>query len=174
MNGLPFRRSFLAALLLAAALLGAGAATPPPPRLKPFDAGSLTVIREAYRGRPFILAFWSLHCAPCKDDLALLTAAHARYPQVAIVLVAADGPNDHAEVARTLAPLRLGRIEPWVFADDFAERIRYGVDPEWRGELPRAYFFEADHQAAAHSGVIDPAELESWLRRVTRPKAKSG
>ncbi len=158
-------------LLLVAMLAGLGAATAPRPTLKPFGPGSLAVIREANRGRPFILAFWSLHCAPCKEDIVLLTAIHARYPQVPIALVAADGPNEHAKVARSLAPLRLGAIESWAFADDFAERIRYSVDPEWRGELPRAYFFEADHQAAGRSGVLDPAELDAWLVRVTRSKS---
>lgn len=164
----------LLALSLLVLLTGPGASTVARPPVKPFDAGSLAAIREAQRGRPFLVAFWSLHCAPCKDDLALLTALHARYPQVAIFLVAADGPNEHAEVARYLAQFRLGRIEAWAFADDFAERIRYAVDPEWRGELPRAYFFDAGHRSTGHSGVLDAAELEAWLVRARPPKSASG
>jgi thiol-disulfide isomerase/thioredoxin len=156
------------ALLLVAVLAGLGAKPAPRPLLKPFDARSLAEIRQANQGRPFILAFWSLHCAPCKDDIGLLTAIHARYPGVAIALVAADGPNEHPEVARYLAQQPLGRIGPWAFADDFTERIRFSVDPEWRGELPRTYLFDGDHQITAHSGLLEAAALEAWLSRVTR------
>jgi thiol-disulfide isomerase/thioredoxin len=172
MKHLSRRLRYRFVLWMLAVCAGLGAASVP--ALQPFGPGSLEEIRKANRDRPFLIAFWSLHCAPCKEDLELLTAAHARYPQVPIVLVAADGPAEHAAVARYLGQWKLGRIGVWAFADDFAERIRYSVDPGWGGELPRTYFFEAGGSSTAHTGVLKAKELEAWFKRVMAPAKPSG
>jgi thiol-disulfide isomerase/thioredoxin len=140
--------------------------------LRPFDAKSLTVIRQTQAGRPFVLAFWSIHCAPCKDEIVLFAALKRKYPHVPILLVAADPPEVKAAVVRFLAGQQLGKIELWAFADGFAERVRYAVDPKWQGELPRTYFFDAAHRATARSGALDPEWVEAWFAQAAPPKAK--
>ena len=139
--------------------------------LKPFDATSLDAIRKAHADRPFVLAFWSIHCAPCKEEMDLLAALKRRHPHVPILLVSADPPSAKAAVVRFLEERRLGKIELWAFADEFAERVRYSVDRKWQGELPRTYFFDAKHRATAHSGVVDAQRAESWFVQAAAPKA---
>ncbi len=131
--------------------------------LRPFDAGSLAKIRQAHAGRPFILAFWSIHCAPCKTELAILKSIQRKYPKFPIVLVAADDPAAKAAVIRYLEKEKVEPMETWAYADEFEERVRYSVDPQWQGELPRSYFFDAAHRLTAHSGIIDPAWVETWM-----------
>ena len=58
-----------------------------------------------------------------------------------------------------------GPVETWMFADEFAERVRYAVDRTWRGELPRTYLFDAAHRAEARSGKLDQRWLQGWLAR---------
>lgn len=159
-------RGMLCGVLLAAACVGAA----PAEALKPFQPESLQQIREATRGRPFVLAFWSLHCAPCKEDMAVLKAVQAKYPQLRVILVSTDGPAEHPAVIRFLAQQGLGRVERWAFADDFEERLRFNVDPEWRGELPRTYLFDAEHRATTHSGVLDVRALDAWVARAVQPR----
>ncbi|MGE4630656.1 MAG: hypothetical protein AAEC86_09460 [Pseudohongiellaceae bacterium] len=50
-----------------------------------------------------------------------------------------------------------------MFADNFAERLRFSIDPNWYGELPRSYFFDAKHNMSSHSGIMTKALLPGWF-----------
>jgi hypothetical protein len=43
--------------------------------------------------------------------------------------------------------------------------LRYSVDRTWRGELPRAYFCEADGAGVVRSGVPDEKWAGDWFRQ---------
>lgn len=132
--------------------------------VRPFVRGSQRQIVSAHAGRPFILAFWSITCTNCRDDLALFGKLVKKYPDLELILVATDAPAQSREIAQTLQRYNLGRAESWVFADGFAERLRYEVDAQWYGELPRTYFYDAQGHILALSGVLDYAETERWIR----------
>lgn len=133
--------------------------------LRPFDVKSIGAVRAAHAGKPFILAFWSITCDPCRKEMKLWGPLQRKYPDLPIVLVATDAPADHAAVSAFLARHDLPGIETWAFADDFSERIRFAVDRKWRGELPRTYFFDSVHRAEGRSGAIDERAIEDWLKR---------
>lgn len=146
----------LAALVLSSAPLEAR-------EPKPFVAGSHTEIRATYAGRAFILAFWSLDCPHCHEELALFGQLRERDPALPVVLVATDSPEQGEAIATVLARYGLADVESWVFADAFSERLRFEVDPRWRGELPRTYLF-GPHGVRAVSGRITEEEIEVWRR----------
>ncbi len=150
-------RRALAYLLLACALPCAAQG------LRPFDAGSMEKIRTEQAGKPFVLAFWSVSCEPCRDEMPLWKAMRRKFPGVPIVLVAADPPAEHASAGRFLKQYDPGSVQRWAFADDFGERVRYSVDKGWRGELPRTYFYDASHRGEARSGVLDKNEVAAWF-----------
>lgn len=157
-------RAFFAALaLLASASLSAA-------ELRPFDAQSPKTIKQALAGKPFVLVFWSLYCAPCREEMAQWGALQRKYPNVPIVLVSTDSIQERRTVESFLGRYELGRVQTWIFADEFAERLRYAIDPSWRGELPRTYFFDSSHRAEARSGLTGAKQLETWItRRAARP-----
>jgi hypothetical protein len=130
--------------------------------LRPFVAGSMQQIRSAHAGRPFVLALWSLTCNHCQEELAQLGTLQRRHPQLNVVLISTDAPDDAEALTATLAHHGLARAEAWVYADAFAERLRFEIDPRWGGELPRTYFFDRAHAVTARSGALAPAELERW------------
>jgi hypothetical protein len=66
---------------------------------------------------------------------------------------------------RFLAQYDPGPVEVWAFADEFSERVRFAVDRTWRGELPRAYFFDATGRSEGHSGFVDNRWVENWIAR---------
>lgn len=133
--------------------------------LRPFLSDSLAQITAAREGRPFLLLLWSLDCPPCLKELAGLKALAREMDGRELVLVSTDGPSNSAAAARVLHDLGLGGLDNWIFADDYSERLRYHVDPDWFGELPRAYFYSADHNRRAHSGVLTPEQLQHWLQQ---------
>lgn len=142
---------------------GAGAA-----ELRGFDAGSLAEIRQSYAGKPFVLAFWSVHCEPCRAEMADWKVLRRRHPGIPVLLVAADAPGERATILKFLARYDPGPVERWAFADAFQERIRYAVDRSWRGELPRTYYYDAAHAVTVTSGAIRRAEVEAWMARQSR------
>lgn len=133
--------------------------------LKPFQTDSLAQITAAREGRPFLLLLWSLDCPPCLKELGQLQELAKTPAAQGLVLVSTDGPAQRADAQRTLQRLGLERLDNWIFADDFAARLRYHIDPDWFGELPRAYFYGADHRRTAKSGVLNPQWLQHWLQQ---------
>ena len=132
--------------------------------IKPFVRGSQQQIISAHAGKSFVIAFWSLSCTNCRDDLALFGKLAKKYRNLDLVLVATDTPEQKQEITSTLQRYRLGRAEFWVFADSFTERLRFEVDPQWYGELPRTYFFDADGRSTAVSGKIEHGQVEQWIK----------
>ena len=150
---------WLAALLLCLSAAASAQET------RPFVRGSQQAIVAAHQGKPFILALWSLDCTHCRDDLALLGRLQARYNKLDVVLVATDTPSQRSEIQTLLKHYALQRAESWVFADSYVERLRFEIDAQWYGELPRTYFFDADGNAAAVSGKILLQPTERWVNR---------
>jgi hypothetical protein len=146
-------KRWLAAALLVLALPAAAQ------ELKPFTPESLSQITASRAGRPFVLAFWSLTCAHCQQELA----DFGRRQTANLVLVSTDTPAERDVIRATLARHGLEKAEAWVFADDFAERLRHAVDRDWHGELPRSYFYGADGSHRAVTGRPDAVLVERWL-----------
>lgn len=152
----------LAALLVALTLsLPASAGEP-----ASFGVDSLAAIRARHVGRPFILALWSVNwCGHCIAELTMLGRIVQSGQALPLVLVSTDTPESATAIEATLKRLGLARQESWVFDDDIPERLRYAIDPAWRGELPRTYLYDTDHRRETVTGVLDEAALKDWLKR---------
>lgn len=143
-------------------------ASPPVHELRPFGAKSLDSIRKTNATKPFVLAFWSIHCEPCREEMAEWKSIQRRHPQVPIILVSTDLPSDRRTVIEFLSRYDPGPVERWMFADEFTERVRFAVDRAWRGELPRTYLFDAQHRSEARSGRFDRRWIETWISARSR------
>jgi thiol-disulfide isomerase/thioredoxin len=147
-----------AALYVATAAHGALAV-----EFRDFDAKTLANLRVEYAGRPFVLAFWSIHCEPCREEMGQWAPLQRRYPRVPIILVATDRTSERTALTKLLSRYDLNGVQTWTYADDFEERVRFAVDRSWRGELPRTYLFDAAHRAEARSGPAELGWIEPWL-----------
>lgn len=154
--------------LAAFALLIAGQAVAQ--ELKPFQRGSQQQIVSARAGKPFIVAFWSVNCIYCGAELAMFGKLLKKYPRLDLVLVSTDTLADELEIVAVLEKHALGRVEAWVYADSHADRLRFEVDPEWYGELPRTYFHGVHESVRAASGKIEQVEVERWIARQSSPR----
>jgi thiol-disulfide isomerase/thioredoxin len=151
-------------LCLALLWLWAAAAQAAPLAPKPFVPGSMKEVATAHAGKPFILAFWSLSCIHCKANLEQFGKLLRQHPNLPLVLVSTDSPEDGAAIMATLEKYGLEKQQTWVFADRFVERLYFEIDRRWRGELPRTYFYAATHQARTVSGKLDEAETARWVQ----------
>lgn len=137
-------------------------ATPLAP--KSFIQGSMKEVASTHAGKPFILAFWSLSCVHCKANLEQFGKLLQQHPQLSLVLVSTDTPEEREALMATLEKYRLEKLQTWVFADPFVERLHFEIDRRWRGELPRTYLYDATHQARAITGKLDEADTGRWVK----------
>jgi thiol-disulfide isomerase/thioredoxin len=132
--------------------------------IRPFTVGSMAAITGERSGRPFILSFWSATCAHCPAELKAIGALRKRYPKLEVVLVATDSPAESALLSEIAKGYGLGDVAQWVFADPQAERLRFEIDRNWYGELPKTYFFDRQHQVESVSGVVPQDRLANWAK----------
>jgi hypothetical protein len=137
--------------------------------LLPFIRGSWQQLRQAHAGRATIVHFWALSCAPCLAELPNWGTLMRERTGLDLVLIAADPAADEQKLTGTLAKAGLSRAESWTFADAFAERLRYEVDPRWRGELPYTVLIGKDGRTTAMTGVADLAAVRTWIDRQQNP-----
>lgn len=133
--------------------------------VKPFTSHSLESITQSREDQPFLLVLWSVECPPCLKELTLIRDLRAEYPTMNLVLIATDDRSAVSQVEGILSELELDNIESWIFSDSYVERLRFQIDPEWAGELPRSYFYSPGHHRSARSGALTEAQLRDWMGR---------
>jgi|GEM_PF-328181 len=133
--------------------------------LKAFRASSIDQITTKRAGQAFIMVLWSIDCPPCLKEFEYYQALKNQFTETNIVLISTDSPDDSALIKQVLIDHQLQTIDSWIFSDSLPERLRYKIDPNWYGELPRTYFYDADHQRKAHSGMVSQAQLQQWLQK---------
>ena len=73
-------------------------------------------------------------------------------------------PNASAAVQAMLDESGLSaRAENWMFNDNFVERLRYEIDPQWQGGIPRTLLIAADGTTTTLEGVADFVQIGAWL-----------
>lgn len=159
---MPARRQLLAAAAISALALMFGTANAAD-RVAVFDSAHAARIADSQRGKPFVLVVWSLDCVYCKRNFDALGKLRARHPELRVVTLATDSAEALPQVQQVLQRVSLTR-NAWVFGHEPQERLRYAVDPEWMGEMPRTYFYRADGQRQGVSGVISEGDWARHLR----------
>jgi thiol-disulfide isomerase/thioredoxin len=149
-------------------MLSATATATPTTNIHPFVTTSMQDILAARQGKPFILGLWSLSCTHCRDDLALLSSLSKKHPELELVLIATDNLDEADAATQTINRFSFGKMQHWIFADDFTEQLRYSIDRQWHGELPRTYFYDASHHMRAISGKLNAVETERWIQEQYR------
>jgi thiol-disulfide isomerase/thioredoxin len=156
-------RTWLLAASVAALLMGspeAGGAG----ELQPFVRGSWQQIRTGHAGRPFVVHFWGVTCGPCRVEMPHWGKLLAERRDLDLVLINADlVPDDPAAAFAMLAKAGLANADNWIFNDGFVERLRYEIDPRWRGEIPLTYLIGRDGTRTTLEGVADLAKIREWL-----------
>ncbi len=135
---------------------------------EPFSRGSWAALETAASRKPTIVHFWSLTCAPCMAELPHWPDLARRLPGIEVVLVNTDPPAQAETIAHAARRAGLGSLPQYGFADRFAARLRWEVDPDWQGELPRTDLLGRDGTRRHILGSIDRAMLQSWAKEQGR------
>ena len=133
-----------------------------------FGVDTFAEIKAARSGQAFLLSLWSIDCAPCRLEVEMLGELKKKDPSFPLVLISADSLEQRQTAHYLLEEYFLDGLTSWMFADNFSERLRYSIDPNWYGELPRSYLFDTTHVSTAHSGVLTEEQLAAFLSAISR------
>jgi thiol-disulfide isomerase/thioredoxin len=156
------------ALSVAVALLALLAAPAAALDFKPYGRGDFAKLRAAHAGRPFVAHFWSVVCPPCIAELPAWTKILQEKRGPDVVFVNTDLAADQPRAAARLEKAGLSEATHYGFADDFAERLYFEVDPTWRGELPYTALVDAKGDLVTVTGAVDDPLIVDWLARSAR------
>ncbi|MFA5982665.1 MAG: hypothetical protein WC782_01505 [Methylococcaceae bacterium] len=137
-------------------------------QLQPFNASSYQEILAANKEQAFVLVLWSTTCSSCLKDMDLLKNIHQEQPSFKIITLSTDDLSETDEIKTILSQHELGNLENWVFADPNSQKLRFQIDPKWYGELPRTYFFDAQHQRTGVSGAFSRDKFLAMLQKIVK------
>lgn len=138
--------------------------------IQDFVKGSLQDIKDQYKGKPFILSFWSVDCTYCFDEMKMFSSLKEKYPDLEVVLVSTDVNLDDETVNQVLDETGFEAKEVWVFADEIPARLYADVDENWRGELPNTLFLNSKHEYQSIMGEVKSDLVEKWLLYLVNEK----
>jgi hypothetical protein len=129
-----------------------------------FEPESMQQIIARHQGKPFVLMLWSLDCVYCKASLKTLSEESKRR-KLEIVTIAIDPAADPQALTQMRQRLAQAGLHgnAWAFGEAPPEQLRYAIDPNWYGELPRSYWFDGQGARTAYSGAIKRETLERLL-----------
>ncbi|MDH5766597.1 MAG: redoxin domain-containing protein [Gammaproteobacteria bacterium] len=130
--------------------------------LQLFDKNSYQEMVADNKQESYLLVFWSLDCPPCMTELSMLGKLHKQYPSLNIMLVSTDSIDQAGEINKLMKTYGLDQLPQWVFSDEPVQYLRYSIDPQWYGELPRSYFHQAQQRKAV-SGKLTQAQVVRWF-----------
>ena len=131
---------------------------------KPYARGSFAELRQAHAGRPLVVHFWSVTCAPCLAELSDWARLASEKKGIDIVFVNVDGEHDRVKAGARLEKAGLAGAVHYGFADDFLDRLFFEVDPTWRGELPFTAMIDSSGKLVAVAGLLDDPAIEGWFK----------
>ena len=144
-------------------LIASASAMEAPSALKPFERGTWQHLLRRHVGRPTLVHFWGVTCGPCKVELPLLGQFMKDHPGIDVITISADlVPNLSAATQSMLEKAGLSSAENFIFSDGFVERLRFEVDPNWQGDIPRTMLISRDGAITTIEGSAEIAELEKW------------
>lgn len=138
--------------------------------LQPFEPDSLQNIVKQHQGKPFVLFVWSLDCVYCQASLDHLAQAKRDNKALTVVTLSTDAASDPEAapmMQKRLSELNLTR-DAWAYGSATPEKLKYALDPKWYGEKPRSYWFNAQGERVAYSGVLNAATIKKLYKQVAK------
>ncbi len=133
--------------------------------LQEFKPDRFAQLLRSQNAQPFVLILWSLDCEFCQASLATLAQQKRQYPHLRIVTLATEqlaDPQAAALIKTKLQKLSLTQ-HAWAFGSAPPEQLRYAIDPQWRGEMPRSYWFDGHGGVRVQSGVINAEVVAQFI-----------
>lgn len=136
-------------------------------KIKSFQMDSYPTILEANKNQPFVLMIWSVTCSSCLAEMDIIKQVKQENPRINFVMLSVDGPDYYEQMKRIIKQKNLIEFEQWSFAEDNSSALRYVIDKQWYGEIPRTYFFNQQHKRIGISGLVNHEQYNQYLNKTS-------
>jgi thiol-disulfide isomerase/thioredoxin len=154
--------------LLATVLLNA--CTPEPPTSK---AATPAEIRETILAKKnlTLVHVWATWCAPCVEEFPELVHIMNEYPELHVLLISGDEPDELENVNAFLAEHHspLGSLVATALNSEFIEAL----SPQWAGSLPASFFYIDGKLVEGWEGKRTFREYKETIERLLKNKRSS-
>ncbi len=129
------------------------------------DGSNTERAMSEFRGRPVVINFWATWCAPCVEEIPMLSRLHAAQDgRVAFVGLGIDSPGNIVGYNARSKP-----SYPLIMAGAGGTELARAFGDE-QGSLPFTVLLGADGRVLErHLGKLDEATLARWLGEHVKP-----
>jgi thiol-disulfide isomerase/thioredoxin len=115
--------------------------------------------------KTYLVNFWAMWCAPCVKELPIILEYEKRHPEVEVLLVSLDFPNDIESKLRPFLKKK-GITSKVVLLDDpDANSWIDKIDPNWSGSIPFTIVFNKEARSFHERAFESIQDLENVINK---------
>ena len=130
--------------------------------LKPYQTGEWSSIVGSANGQPIAIHIWGVTCAPCAKEMPKWGKYLSKHKDDKVIFIQVDDVSMEM-MEQMLAKAHLGKANNYYLSAAFDERLRYEIDPKWRGETPITILIDRTGKAKREVGPVDFSKLQMWF-----------
>ena len=135
-----------------------------PMNLKPYQQGDWSSIIQSANGDPIAIHFWGVTCSACVKEMPQWGTFVEKNKNLKIIFIQVDDVSPEM-IKKMLSKAKLDNANNYYVSSPFDERLRYEIDPKWRGETPITILVNRKGQANRKTGPINFSQLSSWFNK---------
>jgi thiol-disulfide isomerase/thioredoxin len=130
--------------------------------LKPYQSGDWSNLVKTANGTPIAIHFWGVTCPACVKEMPLWGNFVKSHQNVKVIFIQVDDVSPDS-MQKMLSKAGLEKANNYFVAAPFDDRLRYEIDPKWRGETPTTILIDRNGKATRKTGLVNFQQLQSQL-----------
>jgi len=130
--------------------------------LKPYQSGDWSSLVKTANGAPVAIHFWGVTCPSCIKEMPQWGNFVKSHQNVKVIFIQVDDVSPDS-MQKMLSKAGLEKANNYFVAAPFDDRLRYEIDPKWRGETPTTILIDRNGKATRKTGLVNFQQLQSQL-----------
>ena len=132
--------------------------------LKPYQKGDWSSILNLANGKPMAVHFWGVTCAPCIKEMPQWSKFLSSDKDAKIIFIQVDDVSPEM-IRKMLRQANLVNANNYYITSSLDERLRYEIDPKWRGETPITIFIDKAGKKEITVGSVNFQSVKVWFKK---------
>lgn len=130
--------------------------------LKPYQSGDWSSLVKTPNGTPIAIHFWGVTCPACVKEMPLWGNFVKSHQNAKVIFIQVDDVSPES-MQKMLNKAGLEKANNYYVAAPFDDRLRFEIDPKWRGETPTTILIDKNGKATRKTGLVNFQQLQSQL-----------
>ncbi len=130
--------------------------------LKPYQSGDWSSLVKTANGTPIAIHFWGVTCPACVKEMPLWGNFVKSHQNAKVIFIQVDDVSPES-MQKMLNKAGLEKANNYYVAAPFDDRLRFEIDPKWRGETPTTILIDKNGKVTRKTGLVNFQQLQSQL-----------